>query len=176
MTNSTSEGPVLVVVASPADAVALAPLGVRGPAAGPSAVLVATGADPMAVDLALDDLGALAGHVLLGRTIDEAEGPAATLAVLLPRLHELFVEARPAGVVVRGGSTAAFAAAQSAVWRGIPVAHVPAPEETGPALPTQAAVAALVAWQRAVAGSSTVAVAALQRLVGRLVPPPALSV
>ena len=173
---STSEGLVLVVVASPADAVALAPLGVRRPADGPSGVLVATGADPMTVDEALDSLGALAGHVLLDRSLDDVDGPAATLAVLLPRLHDLFVEARPVGVVVRGGSTAAFAAAQSAVWRGIPVAHVPAPEETGPALPTQAAVAALVAWQRAVAGSSTTAVAVLQRLVGRLVPPPALSV
>ena len=173
---STPEGPVLVVAASVADAAALAPLGARGSSDGVAGVLVATGPDPMAVDLALDDLGALTGHVLLDRALDVAEEPADVLAVLVPRLHDLFAEARPSGVVVRGGSTAAFAAAQNAVWRGIPVAHVAASEETGPALPTQAAVAALVAWQRAVAGSSTAAVVALERLVGRLVPPPALSV
>lgn len=171
--HTTPVGAVLVVAASAPDAVALAPLAERDPADGLAGVLVATGPDPMAVDLALDDLGALCGHVLL---VDEGDSPAAVLAALLPRLDALLAEERPVGVVVRGGSTAAFAAAQTAVWRGVPVAHVPAPEETGPALPTQAAVAALVAWQRAVDGPSSAGTATLARLLRRLAPPPAPTV
>lgn len=172
---SAPAGPVLVVVASPADAAALASLArdVAGDeAVAVTPVLVATGADPMQVDLALDDRGALAAHVLL---VAEAVGPAQELAVLMPRLDDLIAEARPVGVLVRGGSTAALAAAQCAVWRGVPAVHVPAPEEIGPALPTQAAVAALVAWQRAIACSALRSVSALDGLVRLLAPPPMLS-
>ena len=82
---------LLVLVASVEDADVLAALGARDPEVLP--VLVATGRDPMAVDEALDDLGALAGRVLI--VDDAAAGPAAEAAVLLPRIDALVADDRP---------------------------------------------------------------------------------
>ena len=79
---------LFVIVASAEDATALAPLGERDPEVRP--VLVATGPDPMAVDEVLDDLGALAGRVLLVETPDA--GPAGEVAAMLPRLDGLVAD------------------------------------------------------------------------------------
>lgn len=138
---------LFVIVASAEDAGALAPLAVRDPEVWP--VLVATGPDPMAVDEALDDLGALAGRVLLVET--PASGPAAELTALLPRLDALVADDRPAAVLVRGGSPTALAATQAAVWRGVPVVAVPVDDDGDGAVASanQAAIAALVASQDA---------------------------
>lgn len=163
---------MLVVVASVEDATALAPLAAVEEVVTP--VLVATGPEPMEVDLALDDLGARAGRVLL---LDGPCGdPAGEVARMLPRLVEALTPAgvavaRPddvadpraddggdpgiAAVVVRGGSTAALAAAQAAAWRGVPVLAVDDPTSAG-ADPVQAAnraaIGGLTAWQASDAG------------------------
>ena len=132
---------VLVVVASVGDAEVLATLGRRQGPHAPVAALVATGPAPMLVDLALDDAGAPASRTLL---VDgEAVGPVAEVALLLPRVDELLAETAPSGVVVRGGSPAALAAAQCAAWRGVPVLHLPVRGEAGTTVVSQAAVAAL---------------------------------
>jgi hypothetical protein len=136
---------LFVIVASADDAGALAPLAVRDTEVRP--VLVATGPDPMAVDEALDDLGALAGRVLL--VDDPAAGPAAEVAALLPRLDALVADDRPAAVLVRGGSTTALVATQAAVWRGVPVVAVPVEGGDTVASANQAAIGALVASQEA---------------------------
>ncbi len=155
---------ILVIVASVEDAGALAPLAVLDAEVRP--VLVATGPDPMVIDEALDDLGSLAGRILL---IDGpcAPGPVAETATLMPRLDALVADDRPAVVVVRGGSATAMAAAQVAVWRGVPVAAVLAPVgDTGSAVAAanQSAIAELVAWQDA-QETPTAAVLAVRRLV-----------
>jgi hypothetical protein len=139
---------LFVIVASPEDAHALAPLAVRDHEVRP--VLVATGPDPMAVDEVLDDLGALAGRVLLVETPEE--GPVTEVAALLPRLHALVADDAPATVLVRGGSTTALAATQVAVWRGVPVVAVPVtatPVTSTVEAANQAAIAGLVASQEA---------------------------
>lgn len=136
---------LFVVVASAEDANALAPLAVRDPEVRP--VLVATGPDPMAVDEVLDDLGALAGRVLLVE--GPPGGPVAELAALLPRLDTLVADDRPAALLVRGGSPTALAATQAAVWRGVPVVAVPVDDADRVAAANQAAIGALVATQDA---------------------------
>lgn len=153
---------LFVIVASAEDAGALAPLAVRDPEVRP--VLVATGPDPMAVDESLDDLGALAGRVLLVE--NPAAGPAAELAALLPRLDALLADDRPAGVLVRGGSPTALAASQAAVWRGVPVVAVPVDGGGAVAAANQAAIGALVASQdaREVAPEDARVAAAAHRL------------
>ncbi|MFC5137120.1 hypothetical protein ACFPK1_02665 [Actinomycetospora rhizophila] len=154
---------LFVIVASAEDANALAPLGERDPEVRP--VLVATGPDPMAVDEVLDDLGALAGRVLLVETPDA--GPVAEVAAMLPRLDDLVADDTPAAVLVRGGSATALAATQVAVWRGVPVVAVPVDGVTGVETANQAAIAALVATQDApdVAPENVRAAAAAHRLV-----------
>jgi hypothetical protein len=154
---------LFVVVASAADAAAFAPLAVRDPEVQP--VLVATGPDPMAVDEVLDDLGALAGRVLLVET--PAAGAVAEAAALLPRVDALVADDRPAAVLVRGGSPTALAATQVAVWRDVPVVAVPVDGGTAVELANQAAIAALVATQDAhhVAPEELRAAAAAQRVV-----------
>jgi hypothetical protein len=154
---------VLVVVASVEDADVLAALGARDPEVLP--VLVATGRDPMAVDEALDDLGALAGRVLI--VDDAAAGPAAEAAVLLPRIDALVADDRPGAVVVRGGSPTALVATQVAVWRSVPVVALPVDGGTAVETANQAAIAALVATQHAaeIEPADVRSVAAAQRLV-----------
>jgi hypothetical protein len=154
---------LFVVVASVDDAAAFAPLAVHDAELRP--VLVATGPDPMGVDEALDDLGALAGRVLL---VDRPEeGPVGEIASLLPRLDVLVADDRPAAVLVRGGSATALAATQVAVWREVPVVAVPVDGGTAVEVANQAAVAALVATQdaRPVPPAEVPAAAAVQRLV-----------
>jgi hypothetical protein len=154
---------LLVLVASVEDADVLAALGARDREVLP--VLVATGRDPMAVDEALDDLGALAGRVLI---VDDAEaGPAAEAAVLLPRIDALVADDRPGAVVVRGGSPTALVAAQVAVWRSVPVVALPVDGGTAVETANQAAIAALVATQHAaeIEPADIHSVAAAQRLV-----------
>lgn len=154
---------LFVVVASAEDATAFAPLAIRDPEVRP--VLVATGPDPMAVDEVLDDLGALAGRVLLVET--PAAGPVPEVAALLPRVDALVADDRPAAVLVRGGSPTALAATQVAVWRDVPVVAVPVEGGTVVEDANQAAIAALVATQDAhrVAPEEVRAAAAAQRLV-----------
>ena len=154
---------LFVVVASAADAAAFAPLAVRDPEVRP--VLVATGPDPMGVDEALDDLGALAGRVLL---VDgPAVGPVGEVAALLPRVDALVADDRPAAVLVRGGSPTALAATQVAVWRDVPVVAVPVDGGTTVEVANQAAIAALIATRdaRRVPPEEVRAAAATQRLV-----------
>jgi len=160
---------LFVIVSSAEDATALAALAHRDPEIRP--VLVATGPDPMAVDEVLDDLGALAGRVLLIER--PAPGPAAEAAALLPRMDALLADDRPAAVLVRGGSPTALAATQVAVWRDVPVVAVPVDGDGTVEVANQAAVAALVATQdaRRVPPEEVRAAAAAQRLVReRLVP------
>lgn len=83
---------VLVIIASVEDAAVLAPLAVLDPEV--HVVLVATGPDPMAVDEALDGLGALAGRILLTDGPGPA-GPVAETATLMPRLDALIADDRP---------------------------------------------------------------------------------
>lgn len=136
---------LFVIVASPEDADALAPLGERDAEVCP--VLVATGPDPMGVDEVLDDLGALAGRVLLVDTPDD--GPVAEVTALLPRLDALVADDTPAALLVRGGSSTALAATQVAVWRGVPVVAVPVDGAPAVEAANQASIAALVATQEA---------------------------
>lgn len=154
---------MFVIVASAEDADALAPLAARDHEVAP--VLVATGPDPMAVDDVLDELGALAGRVLLVET--PADGPVPEAAALLPRLDALVADDAPAVVLVRGGSPTALAATQVAVWRGVPVVAVPVAGESSVGSANQAAIAALVASQSAcdVDPDQVRAAAAAQRLV-----------
>jgi hypothetical protein len=138
---------LLVIVASCADAAALAPLAHPDlPIPAPvRPVLVATGPDPMEVDEALDDAGTPAGRVLV--VDDPAAGPSRELAILLPRLDDLLSDALPGGIVIRGGSTAALAAVHAAVARRVPVIHLPVNDVTGVEAAQQAAIGELVAWQ-----------------------------
>ena len=148
----SANGPdVLVVVGSRADADAHAPLGGGRHTGRPQTSLIATGPDPMQVDMALDELGSPAERILL-LDVSASAGPAHQLALLLPRLDDLLADARPRGVVVRGGTTTALAAAQCAVWRGVPVVHVPVADAVGIVAANQAAVAELVAWQGSPSG------------------------
>ena len=147
---------LLVVVATAEDATTLAPLGRLGPPGREDAdapvhpVLVATGPDPLDVDAALDDLGAPAGRLLL------LDGPCGTWAEeaarMIVRLDALLAEEPPAGVVVRGGTEAALAAARSAVRLGVPVLHLPVTSDSAERAATQAAVAELVTWQTSPSG------------------------
>lgn len=152
---------ILVIVASAADAGALAPLAVLDAEVRP--VLVATGPDPMLVDEALDELGALAGRILL---LDEpcVAGPVAETAALLPRLEALVADDRPAAVIVRSGSATATAAVQVAVWQGVPVAVARGDTADTHAATHDAAVAGLVAWQDE-QGAPNDAMVAARRLV-----------
>lgn len=137
---------LLIVVASEEDARALAPLGRPGTGDEPvRPVLVATGPDPLAVDAALDEHDAPAGRLLLldGPT----RGWAEEAARLVVRLDALIGGEPPAGVVVRGGSEAALAAARSAVAAGVPLLHLAAPGSDAPGAATAAAIAELAAWQ-----------------------------
>lgn len=154
---ATMKAELVVVVATAEDAAVLAPLG-RSPHAGHEEefdgrvqpVLVATGPDPLEVDEALDDLGAPAGRLLL------LDGPCGTWAEeaarMVVRLDTLLAEEPPAGVVVRGGTEAALAAARSAVRLGVPVLHLAAEQESSERAATQAAVAELAAWQTSPSG------------------------
>jgi hypothetical protein len=118
----------------------------------------------MIVDEALDDLGALAGRILLTDGPGPA-GPVAETATLIPRLDALVADDRPAVVVVRGGSATAMAAAQVAVWRGVPVAVVRGGASSdAAAAATQAAIVELTAWQDG-HDAPTPAVVAVRRLV-----------
>lgn len=154
---------LFVIVASAEDATAFALLAIRDLEVRP--VLVATGPDPMAVDEVLDDLGALAGRVLLVET--PAAGPVPEVTAMLPRVDALVADDRPAAVLVRGGSPTALAATQVAVWRDVPVVAVPVEGGTAVEDANQAAIAALVATQdaRRVAPEEVRAAAAAQRLV-----------
>lgn len=158
-----SSADAFVIVASGQDAAALAPLASLD--AGVRPVLVATGPDPMAVDDALEDLGARAGRILL---VEGPEpGPAAEAAALLPRLESLLADDRPALVLVSGGSVAALVAIQVAVWADIPVTAL-AVDDLGPVeSANQGAIAALVAEQTARFEDSAAGVlgAATQRLL-----------
>lgn len=161
---------VLALVATLSDAAVLAPLGVPS-GLGSAAELVATGLQPMEIDLALEDHGVAASRVVL---VDAppGTGPVHELAVLLTRLDDVLREAAPRGVVVRGGTPAALAAAQCAVWRGIPVVHLPVPAAAGFAAANQAAVAELVAWQTSPAGGAVPRPADLALPVYRALVPP----
>ena len=146
-----------VIAGSVDDATALAPLWSLEETA--RAVLVATGPDPMAVDLALDDLDAPAGRVLLPDACPG--GPAEELSRLLPRFDAMLGDGAAPGapgvaaVVVRGGSTAALAATQVAVWRGVPVLALDAPVRTRVEAANRAAVVGLCAWQSSEAGAAS---------------------
>lgn len=166
---------LLVVVATAEDAAALAPL---GRPARPSQddvdapvhpVLVATGPEPLDVDAALDDLDAPAGRLLL------LDGPCETWAEeaarMVVRLDALLAEEPPAGVVVRGGTEAALAAARSALRLQVPVLHLPAEPDTAERAATQAALAELVAWQTSPAGGMPYPTE-IDLLVHRLLAPP----
>jgi hypothetical protein len=139
---------LLIVVASVEDARALAPLGRPGSAVTDEPVrpvLVATGPDPLGVDAELDELDAPAGRLLL---LDgPSRGWAEEAARLVVRLDALIAGEPPAGVVVRGGSEAALAAARSAVEVGVPVLHLPVPASDARSAATGAVVAELAAWQ-----------------------------
>lgn len=145
---------LLVVVATLDDATALAPLGRSGrldDAAWPvHPVLVATGPEPLDVDAVLDDLDAPAGRLLL------LDGPcehwAQEAAHMIVRLDALLAEDAPAGVVVRGGSEAALAAARSALRLCLPVLHLTVEPDTAETAATQAAIAQLAAWQTSPTG------------------------
>lgn len=151
---------VLVVVASVEDAAALAALGALDEAARP--VLVATGPDPMAVDLALDDLEAPAGRVFLPE--GAVRGPADETARLLPRFADALADAEEgrrtigapgvAAVVVRGGSAAALAATHAAVWAGVPVLALDAPPRSASEAANRAAISAVTAWQTSETGNA----------------------
>lgn len=144
---------MLVVVASAEDAAALAPLRAVDEVARPT--LVATGPDPMAVDLALDDLEVPAGRVLLPE--GPVEGPAEEVGWLLPRFAAALSDGGPdeiAAVVVRGGSAAAVAAVHAAVWAGVPVLALDAPVRTAVEGANRAAIAGLAAWQTSEAGAT----------------------
>jgi hypothetical protein len=139
---------LLIVVASVEDARALAPLGRPGnaPQDEPvTPVLVATGPDPLGVDAELDELDAPAGRLLLldGPT----RGWAEEAARLVVRLDALIAGEPPAGVVVRGGSEAALAAARCAVAVGVPLLHLPVPATDARSAATGALVGELAAWQ-----------------------------
>ena len=166
---------LMVVVATTEDAGVLAPLGrpthsgeegTDGPV---QPVLVATGPHPLEVDGALDDLGAPAGRLLL------LDGPCETWAEeaarMVVRLDALLAEEPPAGVVVRGGTESALAAARSAVRLGVPVLHLPAEQETSERAATQAAVAELAAWQTSPSGGVPYPTD-IDLLVHRLLAPP----
>ena len=142
MTDDEPAVDLLVVIASVADAEALAPLGRPHRHHAPRATLVATGPAPMVVDLALDDAGAPAARTLIVDG-DPPAGPVGEVALLLPRMDELIAETCPEGVVVRGGSPAALAAAQCAAWRGVPVLHLPVAGEHDVAAISQQAIEAL---------------------------------
>jgi hypothetical protein len=165
---------LLVVVATAEDAAALAPLGrpARGQddaVASVHPVLVATGPEPLDVDAALDDLDAPAGRLLL------LDGPcenwAEEAARMVVRLDALLAEEPPAGVVVRGGTEAALAAARSALRLGVPVLHLPVEPDSAERSATQAAVAELVAWQTSPAGGMPYPTE-IDLLVHRLLAPP----
>ncbi|MCD2186285.1 hypothetical protein [Actinomycetospora soli] len=139
---------LLIVVASTDDARALAPLGRPGADEGDEPVrpvLVATGVDPLGVDAVLDELDAPAGRLLL---LDgPSDGWAEEAARLIVRLDALITGEPPAGVVVRGGSEAALAAARCAVGIGVPLLHLPVPPTDARTAATAAMVAELAAWQ-----------------------------
>lgn len=144
---------LLIIIATAADAEALAPLGRPVADDAPvTPVLVATGPDPLGVDAVLDDLAAPAGRLLL------LDGPCDTWAEeaarLVVRLDALIAEEPPAGVVVRGGSEAALAAARSAVAAGVPLLHLPGETGDPRTAATQAAVAELAAWQTSPEGGA----------------------
>lgn len=145
-----------VIAASVEDATALAPLWGLDEAA--RTVLVASGPDPMAVDLALDDLDAPAGRVLLPDACTGA--PAEDLGRLLPRFDAMLADGAAPGtpgvaaVVVRGGSVAALAATQAAVWRGVPVLALDAPVRTPVEAANRAAIVGLGAWQTSEVGGA----------------------
>lgn len=151
---------VLVVTASVEDAAALAALRALDEIARP--VLVATGPDPMAVDLALDDLEAPAGRVLLPE--GGARGPADETAQLLPRFADALADAEEgrrtsgapgvAAVVVRGGTAAALAATHAAVWAGVPVLALDAPPRSAAEAANRAAISAVTAWQTSEVGNA----------------------
>ncbi|MFC5060833.1 hypothetical protein [Actinomycetospora atypica] len=150
-------GPVapdlLVIVATEDDAEALAPLGRPVHDDAPvTPVLVATGPDPLEVDAVLDDLAAPAGRLLL------LDGPcdswAEEAARLVVRLDALIGGEPPAGVIVRGGSEAALAAARCAVAAGVPLLHLAVEVGDVRTAATQAAVAELAAWQTSPEGGT----------------------
>lgn len=120
----------VVVVGTHADAMSLAPLTSAVLAAGQvRPIVVVTGAHPMLIHEALDEIGSPPDVTLL---VDRPTQTAAEeLGVLLPRLDRLVDERGPSAVLVRGGSPAALAAAQVAFLRGIPVVHVEAAESSG---------------------------------------------
>ncbi|HEY2225210.1 hypothetical protein [Actinomycetospora sp.] len=166
---------LLVVVATADDAAALAPLGrpVRpgqDDADGPvHPVLVATGPEPLDVDAALDDLDAPAGRLLL---LDSpCETWAEEAARMVVRLDALLAEEPPAGVVVRGGTEAALAAARSALRLCVPVLHLSVEPDSAEHAATQAALAELVAWQTSPAGGMPYPTE-IDLLVHRLLEPP----
>lgn len=166
---------LLVVVATAEDAAALAALArpvhpglddADGPV---HPVLVATGPEPLDVDAALDDREAPAGRLLL------LDGPceswAEEAARMIVRLDALLAEEPPAGIVVRGGSEAALAAARSALRLHVPVIHLPVELDTAQHAATQAAIAELVAWQTSPPGGMPYPTE-IDLLVHRLLAPP----
>ena len=170
---ATAMPELLVVVATPEDAAALAPLGRPAPGQDVECpahpVLVATGPDPLEVDAALDDLAAPAGRLLL------LDGPCGTWAEesarMVVRLDALLTEEPPAGVLVRGGTEAALAATRSALRLGVPVLHLAVDEEPAERAATQAAVAGLAAWQTSPSGGVPYPTE-IDLLVSRLLEPP----
>lgn len=140
---------MLVIVSSPADATALGAL--MGLDDSVTTTLVATGPDPMAVDEVLDDQGTPAGRILV--TDELGPGPAHEVAGLLPRIDDMVAHAAPVAIVVRGGTSAALAAAQVAAWRGVPVIALAASPGSRTEAANQAAVAELATWQGSAGGT-----------------------
>jgi len=127
-----------------------------------TALTVATGVDPMAVDHAFDELGVLAAITLL---LPKPPGPepASIAAALTTRLDELLVDIDPSAVLVSGGGMTALVAAQVAFWRQIPVVHLqaggtgddllcPFPQEANRRVINQLASLCLTAGEAAAAG------------------------
>ncbi|MCW0213556.1 MAG: UDP-N-acetylglucosamine 2-epimerase [Pseudonocardia sp.] len=117
---------VLLIAGSRPEVARLAPVAAAFAAADRiRAITVASGEDPMRVDIAWEDLGARAEITLL---LGELPGPnpADIAAALMTRLDALLVEQDPTAIVVYGGGMTATVAAQVAYWRQIPVIHMQA--------------------------------------------------
>ncbi|MEN3302372.1 UDP-N-acetylglucosamine 2-epimerase [Pseudonocardia sp.] len=117
---------VLLIAGSRPEVARLAPVAAAFAAADRiRAITVASGADPMRVDIAWEDLAVPAEIThLLGRL--PGPNPAEVASSLMTRLDALLVEQDPTAIVVYGGGMTATVAAQVAYWRQIPVIHMQA--------------------------------------------------
>lgn len=120
------EHAVLLVAGSRPEVARMAPVATAIAAADRiRGITVATGAEPMAVHDAYDELGVPAEITLLLRE-HPGHSPAAVAATLMAQLDELMVEQDPSAIMVHGGGMTAVVAAQVAFWRQIPVVHLQA--------------------------------------------------